>query len=78
MSVSPDSGISWLFREAAREWFRRKAGEEPRGGVRFELERRDWNRLSNGRKDGVGLPRPGREATEGSTPLPPGEESTEP
>ena len=32
-------------------------------------EMRDWNLLSKGRKDGVGLLRPGREATEGRTLL---------
>jgi hypothetical protein len=39
---------------------------------------RDWNRRSKGRKEGVGLSRPGREASEGRILLPPGEESTEP
>jgi len=46
--------------------------------LRDGLERRDWKRLSKGRKDGVGLPRPGREATDGNMLLPPGEESIEP
>ena len=53
-------------------------GEEARGIERLEVERRDWKRLSKGRKDGVGLSRPGLEATEGRILLPPGEESTEP
>lgn len=43
----------------------------------FELERRDWNRLSNGRKDGEGLCRPGRDATEGNILLP-GDDTREP
>jgi hypothetical protein len=43
-----------------------------------ELERRDWNRRSKGRNEGVGLSRPGLEATEGNTLLPPGEDRTEP
>ena len=45
---------------------------------RVELESRDWKRLSNGRKEGVGLSRPGLEATEGNMLLPPGDDSTEP
>jgi hypothetical protein len=78
VSVSPESGRSVLVREALRVWPLRKAGEEARGGVKVEEERRDWKRLSKGRKDGVGLSRPGLEATEGKMLLPPGEESTEP
>jgi hypothetical protein len=38
---------------------------------------RDWNLRSKGRKDGVGLLRPGLEAREGSTLLP-GEDMPEP
>lgn len=38
---------------------------------------RDWKRRSKGRKDGVGLLRPGRDATEGNTLLP-GEDRPEP
>ena len=45
--------------------------------LREELEMRDWNRLSKGRKEGVGLSRPGLEATDGRMLLP-GEERTEP
>ena len=78
MSVSPESGKNWLFKETFREWLLRKAGEEARGGVRVELERRDWKRLSNGRNDGVGLSRPGLEATDGNTLLPPGEDRADP
>jgi hypothetical protein len=78
VSVSPESGSSWLLREALRVWGLRKAGEEARGGVSVEDERRDWKRLSKGRKEGVGLSRPGRDATEGSMLLPPGEERTDP
>lgn len=55
-----------------------RKGEEARGTERLEDERRDWKRLSKGRKEGVGLSSPGLEATEGRTLLPPGEESTEP
>lgn len=40
-------------------------------------EMRDWNRRSKGRNEGVGLLKPGREATEGSTLLP-GEDMKEP
>ncbi len=78
MSVSPESGKSVLVREALRVWFLRKAGEEARGGVKLWDERRDWKRLSKGRKEGVGLSRPRLETTEGRILLPPGEESTEP
>jgi hypothetical protein len=78
VSVSPESGSSWLVREGLRVFGLRKAGEEARGGVRVEDDRRDWKRLSKGRKDGVGLSRPGLEATEGSILLPPGEERKEP
>ena len=53
-------------------------GEAERGTWRFELESRDWKRLSKGRKDGVGLPRPGLEAIEGNILLPPGDDRTEP
>ena len=54
------------------------AGDEARGIARVELDSRDWKRLSNGRKEGVGLSRPGLVATEGNMLLPPGEDSTEP
>lgn len=40
-------------------------------------EMRDWKRRSKGRNEGVGLLRPGREATEGRTLLL-GDEITEP
>ncbi len=76
--MSPESGSSVLARETLRVWLLRKAGEEALGGVRVDDERRDWKRLSKGRKEGVGLSRPGLEATEGRILLPPGEESTEP
>jgi hypothetical protein len=53
-------------------------GEAGRGIERVELERRDWNLLSKGRKDGVGLSRPGRDAIDGRMLLPPGDDNTEP
>lgn len=56
----------------------RYAGEDEPGTVRLDDERRDWNRLSKGLKDGVGLWRPGLEATDGNMLLPPGEETTDP
>ena len=56
----------------------RKAGDDARGIVREEEERRDWKRLSNGRKEGVGLPSDGLEAKEGNILLPPFEERIEP
>jgi hypothetical protein len=43
----------------------------------FEEEIRDWNRRSNGRKEGEGLLKPGREATDGRMLLP-GEEMKDP
>jgi len=76
--VSPESGTIWLLIEACREWPWRNAGEEDRDGLREELESRDWKRLSNGRKEGVGLSRPGLEAREGNILLPPGEDTREP
>jgi hypothetical protein len=77
VSTSPESGTIWLLIEPWREWPRRK-GDEARGIVSGELERRDWNRLSKGRKEGVGLSRPGLDATDGRTLLPPGEDRREP
>ena len=53
-------------------------GEIARGIERVEDERRDWKRLSNGRKEGVGLSRPGREAMDGRILLPPGDDRTDP
>lgn len=67
------------LREALRLCEPRKAGEEGRGlrvpGLPVEI--RDLKRRSKGRKEGVGLPRPGREATEGRILLP-GEDMNEP
>ena len=78
VSVSPESGTLWLLIEPWREWLLRR-GDEVRGIVSEELEKRDWKRLSKGRKEGVGLSRPGLEATDGNnTLLPPGEDKIEP
>jgi hypothetical protein len=55
----------------------RNAGEDGRGELSGDGAIRDWNRRSNGRKEGIGLPRPGLEATDGNTLLP-GEERTDP
>lgn len=77
MSVSPESGTIWLLIEACREETLRK-GEEARGREYVALERRDWKRLSNGRKEGVGLSRPGLDATDGNILLPPREDMREP
>lgn len=77
VSVSSRSSSPEL-RDADRLWPERKAGEEDRGlFMKLAEEMRDWKRLSNGRKEGVGLLRPGREATDGSTLLL-GEDITEP
>lgn len=77
VSVSPGSWRNWLLRDVVRLWPPRNAGEEGRGESMEGEAMRDWNRLSNGLNDGVGLPRPGLEAIEGRTLLP-GELSTEP
>jgi hypothetical protein len=70
--------MSWEERDALRLWPERKAGEDAlRFGMLDDEEMRDWNLRSKGRKDGAGLLRPGREATEGRTLLP-GDEITEP
>lgn len=65
--------------EALRECEPRNAGEEGRGeSVPGEpVEIRDLKRRSKGRNEGVGLWRPGREATDGRTLLP-GEDMKEP
>lgn len=55
-----------------------KPGELERGTPKEDIERREENRLSNGRNDGVGLSRPGLDATEGNMPLPAGDDITEP
>lgn len=65
VSVSPASRTSWLLRDAVRLWPVRNAGDNGRGESGDGEAIRDWNRLSNGLKEGVGLLRPGREATEG-------------
>lgn len=75
--MSPAS-IIWLLIEVCREWPLGKAGEEARDRVYVELERRDWKRRSKGRKEGLGLSRPGLDATEGSKLLPAGEDIKEP
>lgn len=53
--MSPTSWTIWLNREVRREWGFKKAGEIARGEFRGEGDVRAWNRLSNGRRDGVGL-----------------------
>lgn len=63
--------------EALRLWLCRKAGEAGREPMEPKDDRRDWNRRSKGRKDGVGLLRPGREAAVRKTLLL-GDDTTEP
>ena len=41
--------------EDCREWMLRKAGEEARGVLSGEWDKRAWKRLSKGRREGVGL-----------------------
>lgn len=66
------------LKEKLRLWLGRKPGDEPRRlGVLDDDDMRVWKRRSKGRKDGVGLFRKGRDATEGSTLLP-GEETRDP
>jgi len=78
VSASAWSSTKLELKEALRLCGDRKAGEEGRSVCEEEeLEMRDWNRLSNGRNDGVGLRRPAREATDGRTLLP-GEDIKEP
>ena len=78
VSVSPGSRSNWLLREARREFPVMNDGEEARGILSEGDESLDWNRLSKGRKDGVGLWRPALEATDGNIPLPPGDDNTDP
>jgi hypothetical protein len=78
VSVSPVSLRNWLFIDNWRECGLKELGDDARGTLREEIERRVENRLSNGRNDGVGLSRPGLEATDGRILLPAGEDSMEP
>jgi hypothetical protein len=77
VSRSAESGGAMLLIDACLEEPLRK-GEEARGRERAALEIRDWKRLSNGRKDGLGLSRPCRDANEGSMLLPAGDDMKEP
>ena len=77
VSVSDWSSTKLELREAWRLCGLRKAGDWARGLNVPEEEIRDLKRRSKGRKEGVGLPRPGREATDGNTLLP-REDTTEP
>jgi hypothetical protein len=77
VSVSPPSSNSWLLTDTLRLWLPKKAGEDGRGERMDGEYMRDWNLRSKGRKDGVGLPRPGLFARDGSTLLL-GEDMAEP
>lgn len=77
VSPSPPSSCNWLLTDALRLCVLTRAGEDGRRLDMLGVEMRDWNRRSNGRNDGVGLLRPGRDATDGRTLLL-GEEMTEP
>lgn len=70
VSVSLESRKNWLLIDACLLCPVRKAGEEGRGDSIEGVEIRDWNRRSNGRNEGVGLPSPGREARDGTLLLP--------
>ena len=78
VSVSPASCSIWLLIETCRECGLMKPGELERGTFKDDMERREENRRSNGRNDGVGLSRPGLDATDGNIPLPAGEDKIEP
>lgn len=81
VSVSPafeESTMKVLLSEALRLWADRKAGDDGRWESRLGEAMRDWKRRSKGRKEGVGLPRPGREGMERRRLLLLGEEMTEP
>jgi hypothetical protein len=69
---STSAWSSWKLelRDACRLWEERNAGDAERGLCMLGEEMRDWKRRSKGRNEGVGLLRPGREATEGRTLLP--------
>lgn len=83
VSVSGPSAGKCELRETLREWPPRKAGDGERGLLappapcRLGDAMREEKRRSKGRRDGVGLLRYAREATEGRTLLP-GEEIREP
>lgn len=68
-SVSPVSNNSWLLREIFLLCPGTKTGDEGREDRLLGDAILDWNLLSKGRKDGVGLLRPGLGATEGRTLL---------
>jgi hypothetical protein len=76
VSISPGSSTIWLLNDSRRLAVR-NAGEAALGDSGDGDDIRDENRRSNGLNEGVGLLRPGREATEGSTLLL-GEERIEP
>lgn len=82
-SVSSRSSRNCELSDALRLWPWIYAGDEGRGEFarglprKLEEESRAWNRRSNGRKEGVGLLRPGRDATDGRALLP-GEEKPDP
>lgn len=76
-SVSPRSSTRLLMSESCLLWRERKAGEEGLGERLLGEAIREEKRRSKGRKEGVGLPRPGREASDGRTLLP-GEDIPDP
>lgn len=70
--------MKFELRDALRLCDPRNAGDADRRLCTLgEEDIRDLKRRSNGRKDGVGLPSPGREATDGRILLP-GEDMNEP
>lgn len=77
VSVSPGPNRNWLLIDTCLLCPERTEGDDGRGDSNEGEAIRDWNRLSNGLKEGVGLPSPGREAREGTLLLP-GEDTIEP
>lgn len=77
VSVSALSSCILLVKETFRLCAPKNAGDDGRGDKLEDEGILDWKRRSKGRKEGVGLFKPGRDATDGRRLLP-GDDSTEP
>lgn len=78
VSVSPGSSTNWLVADTVRLCPPIKAGELGLDEEMLGEEIRDWNLLSKGRKEGVGLLMPGRDLCPPSTLLLGGDETADP
>lgn len=78
VSVSPTSRARLLVTETLRLWAARNAGDDGRGEPIPGEDSREENLRSKGLKEGVGLPKPGRDPREGSMLLLLGNEANEP